>query len=90
MLALILQGIGTNALPARRGQFATDVHAVEMAVKDRTRVPEGWAYYDFGGPMSGASRTAAAPRPKSACFDCHEEHAATDQVFTQFYGLLRR
>ena len=26
MLALILQGIGTNATPARQGQFATDVH----------------------------------------------------------------
>ena len=44
MLALILQGIGTNATPARQGQFATDVHVVEMAVKDTGRVPEGWAY----------------------------------------------
>ena len=34
MLVLLLQGKGTNALPARRGQFATDVHGVEMAVKD--------------------------------------------------------
>ena len=41
MLALILQGIGTNATPARQGQFATDVHVVEMAVKDKGRVPEG-------------------------------------------------
>ena len=49
MLALILQGIGTNATPARQGQFATDVHVVEMAVKDKGRVPEGWAYYQFGG-----------------------------------------
>jgi hypothetical protein len=88
MLALILQGIGTNAMPARRGQFATDVRAVEMAVKDRTRVPEGWAYYGFGGPMSGGFRTSAAPRPKSQCYDCHAEHAARDHVFTQFYGLL--
>jgi hypothetical protein len=53
MLALILQGIGTNALPARQGQLATDVHVVEMAVKDKERVPEGWAYYQFGGPMTG-------------------------------------
>ena len=41
MLVLLLQGIGTNALPARRGQFATDVHGIEMAVKDTSRVPEG-------------------------------------------------
>jgi hypothetical protein len=88
MFALILQGIGTNATPARQGQFATDVHVVEMAVKDSGRVPEGWAYYGFGGPMSGGYRTAASPQPKSNCYNCHVEHAARDNVFMQFYGLL--
>ena len=34
MLALIGQAIGTNVTPAREGQFATDVHLIEMAVKD--------------------------------------------------------
>jgi hypothetical protein len=88
MFALLGQGIGTNATPARQGQFATDVHMVEMAVKDSTRVPEGWAYYAFGGPMTGGYRSAAAPQPKASCFACHDEHAARDNVFTQFYGLL--
>jgi hypothetical protein len=88
MFALILQGVGTNATPARQGQFATNVHAVEMAVKDTSRVPEGWAYYGFGGPMSGGYRSAAAPQPKASCYDCHVKHAARDHVFLQFYGLL--
>ena len=88
MLALIVQGIGTNALPARQGQFATDVHMVEMAVKDSTRVPEGWAYYGFGGPMAGGYRTSAAPQPRANCYECHVKHAARDNVFMQFYGLL--
>ncbi len=88
MLALIVQGIGTNAMPARQGQFATDVHMVEMAVKDSTRVPEGWAYYGFGGPMAGGYRTSAAPQPRANCYECHVKHAARDNVFMQFYGLL--
>jgi hypothetical protein len=88
MLVLILQGIGTNALPARRGQFATDVHGIEMAVKDSSRVPEGWAYYNFGGSMMGGLRSSAAPQPKNTCFSCHVEHAKRDNVFLQFYGLL--
>jgi hypothetical protein len=88
MLALILQGIGTNALPARQGQFATDVHMIEMAVKDTGRVPEGWAYYQFGGPMAGGYRSTATPQPKASCYSCHVEHAARDNVFMQFYGLL--
>jgi hypothetical protein len=88
MLALIVQGVGSDAAPARRGRFAADVHGVEMAVKDTARVPESWAYYGFGGPMSGGYRTTAAPQPKARCHDCHAEHAARDKVFTQFYGLL--
>jgi hypothetical protein len=88
MLALIGQGIGTNATPARQGQFATDVHMLELAVKDSKRVPESWAYYAFGGPMTGGYLSTAAPQPKASCFNCHSEHAATDKVFTQFYGLL--
>src|SRR5262245_13223116 len=89
MLALILQGIGTNALPARQGQFATDVHVIEMAVKDKGRVPEGWAYYQFGGPMTGGYQSTAAPQAKTSCYSCHSEHAGRDNVFIQFYGLLK-
>jgi len=91
MLALIVQGIGTNQLPAREGQFASDIHGVEMAVKDKARAPEGWAYYGFGSPTgSGGIRESAAPQPKASCFDCHAQHAARDNVFTQFYGLLQK
>jgi hypothetical protein len=88
MLALVVQGVGTNQQPAREGQFASDIRGVEFAVKDKARVPEGWAYYAFGSPANGL-RTSAAPNPKTSCFDCHWEHAAKDNVFMQFYGLLQ-
>jgi hypothetical protein len=87
MLAMLMHGVGENVLPGRRGQFASDVHSVEMAVKDSSRVPEGWAYYGFGG-MVGEIRSSAQPMPKSACYDCHREHAMRDNVFLQFYTLL--
>jgi hypothetical protein len=88
MLVLLMQGIGSGVMPSRAGQFASDIHVVEMAVKDGKRTPEGWAYYGFGGPMGGGYRTAASPQPKTSCYACHVEHAQTDNVFTQFYGLL--
>ncbi len=88
MFGLIMQGIGSGVMPARNGQFASDVHIVEMAVKDSKRTSEGWAYYDFGGPMSGGYRATATAQPKQNCYTCHVEHAKTDNVFTQFYGLL--
>jgi len=87
MFALLLQGTGDKVLPARRGQFANEVHGVEMAVKDSSHVPEGWAYYGFAG-TGAAVRSTAPAEPKNSCFTCHAEHAARDHVFLQFYPLL--
>jgi hypothetical protein len=85
MLVLLLQGTDSGVLPGRKGRFAGDIHGVEMAVKDRTRTPEGWAYYGFGG-MGGAPAKSA--QPASGCVNCHKQHGARDNVFLQFYPLL--
>ena len=86
MFVLVLHGIGENVLPARRGRFAADLRAVEMAVKDTAHRPEGWAYYNFGG-RNGIRPTAPA-MPKESCYNCHIQHAKRDNVFMQFYPLL--
>lgn len=83
---LVLHGTGEGVLPARRGRFAAELHGVEMAVKDSSRRPEGWAYYNFGG-MNGLRNTAQA-MPKDSCYSCHIQHAKRDNVFLQFYPLL--
>ena len=79
MFALLLHGTGENVLPARHGKFATDVHGVEMAVKDTSHRAEGWAYYNFGG--MGGIRTTAQAMPKESCYSCHVQHAKRDNVF---------
>ena len=87
MLVLIVHGVEEGAVPARHGQYAAAVHGVEMAVKDRGRVPEGWAYYAFGDtPRAGSS--AAQPNTSGSCYACHSKNAARDNVFLQFYSLL--
>ena len=53
------------------------------------RFPEGWAYFNFIRPGQSAAPTAKA-FPKEACWKCHQEHAASDNVFTQFYPVLRQ
>lgn len=87
MLVLLVRSTEADAMPARHGRFASDVLAVELAVKDKERVEAGWAYYDFRG---GANLLAAAqPQPAgNRCYACHIEHAARDNVFLQFYPLL--
>lgn len=84
---LMLHGLGDGVLPQRTGHFADDIHAVEMAVKDSRAFSDGWAYFNFGG--MGAIRERAEALASNACYRCHAEHAAKDNVFLQFYPLLR-
>lgn len=86
MLALLLHPTADGVLPGRQGRFAGDVMAVELAVKDRERTSEGWAYYNFGS-REGLLESAE-PFPAASCYSCHVEHAAKDNVFLQFYPLL--
>jgi hypothetical protein len=67
------------------GYFEGDRVAIEVALKDREKFEEGWAYFDFGN----ASKSSAKAFPKASCFDCHKQHAEDDNVFTQFYPVLR-
>ncbi len=70
------------------GQFEDRVLGVEAAVKDGKRFPEAWAYFSFLGPQ-GNPLALAKPFPKTACWSCHNEHGALDNVFVQFYPVLR-
>jgi hypothetical protein len=85
MFVLELRGTETQRAPNNRGYFQTDLHAVEVSVKDSTRFKGRWAYYDFGPD----ARTAA-PQPESGCFACHQRHTAVDMTFVQFYPTLQK
>jgi hypothetical protein len=67
------------------GFFEGDRVALEVALKDHEKFDEGWAYFDFA---NGKKKTSSA-FPKASCFSCHKEHGADDNVFTQFYPVLR-
>lgn len=68
---------------------------VEAAVKDSRRPTrkdskELWAYYAF--PVAGGEQpTPQAPAfADTACHACHKLHAGNDNVWVQFYPVLRR
>jgi hypothetical protein len=85
-LALTIYGPAHGVAPAEHGWFEGELAAVEVAVKDTGRFPGGWAYFGFG--LGGPGR-AAPPFPRERCAGCHAQHAARDNVFLQFYPLLR-
>ena len=66
------------------GRYQTGLRAVEAEVKDSSRYPDKWAYFDFG-----PTRDHATPLPKTApCYACHGTKAAVEQTFVQFYPTL--
>ena len=69
----------------KQGYFEGDRVALEVALKDHDKFEEGWAYFDFGN----GRRSVATAFPKNTCWSCHNEHGETDNVFTQFYPILR-
>ena len=83
MLVLELRGATQNGSINRGGHFQSDVHGIEVHVKDAARFDGGWAFFSFssGAPAAMIPRTAA-------CYSCHEQHAAVDTTFVQFYPTL--
>ena len=70
------------------GLFPGRHKEIAVAVKNSAR-PDGsktdWAYYDFP-----PDQTTARAFPDKACYDCHLQHADEDNVWTQFYPILRK
>jgi cytochrome P460 len=69
---------------ARGGRYQGELVTMEAAVKDESRFPEKWAYFDLG--RNGES---AMPFPKTeSCFVCHSANAAVENSFAQFYPTI--
>ena len=68
----------------QKGHFqTTDIMARSIHIKDEAHFPGKWAFVGFGDNYVG--RTF----PKEAvCYSCHEQHAAVDTTFVQFYPTL--
>lgn len=84
MFVLELRGTETKRPPNNNGYFQTDVHGIEVSVKDSKRFKNRWAYYDFGMD----SKTATL-EPENTCFACHKASAQVDMTFVQFYPTLQ-
>lgn len=86
MLVLAAYSSEDRAAPAENGWYPGTLRAIEVAVKDEGRFEGGWGYFDVG---TNEDRAAAEAFPQQRCAACHAEHAAVDNVFVQFYPVLR-
>jgi len=68
----------------RSGHFQTGLAGLAVQVKDENRFPEKWAYFTFRGDSK-----AEEALPKAQCWQCHNDNAAVDHTFVQFYPTLK-
>jgi hypothetical protein len=82
--------VGAKEATSGKGYFMGDFRGLEASIKDSKRFkdePGSWAYFSFGQkyPLKAdATKQAAA-----SCNACHAASAAKDDVFTQYYPVLR-
>lgn len=69
----------------KTGHFQTDLKGLAVEVKDSAHNPNVWAYYGYD--VDG--KTAEAQPKGNVCWTCHEEHAAVEHTFVQFYPTLK-
>jgi hypothetical protein len=62
----------------------TEIMGLEVHIKDGTRFPGKWAFYEFDSPSANGK---LIPQP-AACYTCHAAHGAVDTTFVQFYPTL--
>ncbi len=84
MLVLEIRGADSNPSINHGGHSqGRDVMGVEVHLKDSSRFPGGWAFFD--GQTNGTGKLL----PQTAeCYSCHRAHAAVDTTFAQFYPTL--
>jgi hypothetical protein len=68
----------------KAGHYQTsEVMSGSVHVKDKSRFAGGWAFFGFG-----EGKTAKQIPTSAECYSCHQQHAAVDTTFVQFYPTL--
>jgi hypothetical protein len=66
----------------KNGSYQQALAGLVVEVKDEKRYPDKWAYFGFGADRKTAQPNAPA---RNACWQCHEDNAAVEHTFVQFY-----
>jgi hypothetical protein len=84
MFILEVRAATTKGSINRGGHYQEDIVGLEAHVKDQTRFPNKWAFFELGTSAPTAKPLAA----NSPCQTCHAKSGAVDDTFVQFYPTL--
>lgn len=84
MLVLEVRVAGSNASINKSGHFQTpELMGREVHVRDDSHFDGKWAFFGFDTDAP----SKMVPK-EAACYSCHQQHAAVDTTFVQFYPTL--
>lgn len=87
-----LVSVGGKQAASGNGYFQGDYIGLEASVKSKQQFPDkpgNWGFFRFTVEDSPTLRKTASVQPNENCMACHQSKAAQDQVFTQYYPVLR-
>jgi len=87
-----LVSVGSKQATSGKGYFQGEYLGLEASLKSKKQFPDApgnWGFFRFTIESSLDLRKTAAVEPEKNCSACHQASAATDQVFTQYYPVLR-
>jgi cytochrome P460 len=85
MFVLEIYGSTSQGSINKHGSYQKDFMGLDVEVKDEARFADKWAYFNFDGGEKAASPIAPG---QNACWKCHEQNAAVEHSFVQFYPEL--
>ena len=84
VMVLETRGAGSKSSINKAGHFQSGaVMGLEIHIKDESRFPGKWAFFDVASEQKATLIPSGAP-----CYSCHRDHAAVDTTFVQFYPTL--
>jgi len=88
MFVLEIRRAEENVSINNGGRTQGEIVAMEAAVKDVQRFPDGgWGYFSFDSREGLVE--SAGPLPSTAtCYNCHRNNTAVENTFVQFYPTL--
>jgi hypothetical protein len=85
MWVLEVYGSSSKGSINKHGNFQNEFMGLDVEVKDEKRFEDKWAYFGFDTTEGSAAPTKPS---KNDCWNCHDQNAAVEHSFVQFYPEL--
>jgi hypothetical protein len=85
MFVLEIYGSASKGSINLHGNYQSSFMGLDVEVKHEKRFADKWAYFNFDGTEESAGSISPS---KNDCWKCHDQNAAVEHSFVQFYPEL--